>query len=40
MSECWNLKGQMHKRHRKIPPALSKGIWIEHKGKCKVNLCS
>jgi len=40
MSECWNRHGQIGKPRRKFPPTTSKGIWIEHKGKVKVNLRS
>ncbi|MDO9550252.1 MAG: hypothetical protein Q7J03_04705 [Methanoregula sp.] len=40
MSECGNRHGQMRKPRRKFAQVTSKGIWIEHKGTCKVNLCS
>jgi hypothetical protein len=40
MSERWNRHGQMRKQRKKFPPVTSKGIWIEHRGKIKVNLCS
>ncbi|MFA4826507.1 MAG: hypothetical protein WC593_15260 [Methanoregula sp.] len=40
MSECWNRYGQARKPRKKFPPIPSQGIWIEHKGKIKVNLCN
>ena len=40
MSEHWNRPGQVRKPRKKFSPVASKGIWIEHKGKNKVNLCS
>jgi hypothetical protein len=40
MFERWNRHKQLQKAHKKCPALSSKGIWIEHKGKIKVNLCN
>lgn len=40
MFERWRKHRQMRKQFRKFLQAPLKGIWIEHKGKCRVNLCS
>ena len=40
MFERWRKHRQMRKQHKKCPPVPVKGIMIEHKGKCRVNLCS
>jgi hypothetical protein len=40
MFERWKKHRQMRKQPGKSPQAPLKGIWIEHKGKRRVNLCS